>query len=244
MAIAADATAGPSIFSALTTMSWNHTVTGNDAFLVVNVWYANSSDHLTGITFDSNAMFQIGKKQAGGAAWWSYCYGYYVGTGAGSAKQITVTLSNNNNLMDGCSVSYTGVLQSGQPDAVNTFTDAASGWSNALTPVTGNAWVAASGFSYQNAAVTTGTSRYVGGLSSAVFVYDTGPVSGSTTLAGTWDNSADMAAVQFALAPVSGGSSGSPWHYYAQMRRQYRREQHQRERLIERARETILRKVA
>jgi hypothetical protein len=123
--------------SGTSTLSYSHTVTGTNPILFVGVFGAIGSDLVTGVTYNSTSMTLAGKAEIDGDRW-VYLF-YLVGPATGS-HTVKITASANTPL-DGQSASYTGVAQSGQPDAVSSSTiDNATSTTLSLTTIANNSW--------------------------------------------------------------------------------------------------------
>ncbi|HEX9061348.1 MAG TPA: hypothetical protein VF941_14305 [Clostridia bacterium] len=193
-----------------TPVTWSHTCTGSNLALFVGIRNQSSnSDDVTSVTYNGVAMTLIpgGKINNNGA----YVYLYYLFAPATGTNTVSVSTSNAADTVTGFSVSYTGVKQSGMPDASNTATSATSSISASLTTVANNCWYIAIEGNNQNTISSTGGGLTLldqtGGAGSAdsngsVAI---GTYSPSFTLGGT--SSSAMVVASFAPAPVvvSGG---------------------------------------
>lgn len=136
MAIAFDAQSasaysGPSS----TTVTWSHTCTGSDRLLVVGVYTTN--DNLTGVTYNGVSCTFIGK--INGTT--DYIHLYYLLNPASGANNVVATASSAL-LGYGQATSYTGVQQSGQPDASNSSRSASTtSFSTSVTTIADNCWL-------------------------------------------------------------------------------------------------------
>lgn len=153
MAIAFDAQSA-SAYSGTTSLTFAHTCTGSDRLLTVGVY--GGADRITGVTYSGVSMTFINKLLMTGAAAGQYIYLYYLLAPASGANNIVVTASAATD-MYGAGSSYTGVKQTGQPDASATQATASSQLSltTSLTTVADNCWIV--GHAYSNNAVTAGT---------------------------------------------------------------------------------------
>ncbi len=97
-------------------LAWNHTCTGSNLILIVGVTVrAGAIANCTGVTFNSVPLAVLGLKKAfgqGQASLW-----YLVAPPSGT-HQISVAFTGNPTLIaEAGAVSFTGVKQTGQPDA-------------------------------------------------------------------------------------------------------------------------------
>jgi hypothetical protein len=136
MAIAYDATSvGTQVNDS--TLSWSHTCTGSNRILFVSCM-SNTSDDLTGVTYNSVSMTQVGKIQLPSSGRWQYLY-YLIAPATGS-NTITVTASGTT-FLQGTATSYTGAKQSGQPDSSNTNSGTSTSITASTTVVASNCWL-------------------------------------------------------------------------------------------------------
>lgn len=135
MAIAFDASAKSS-GSGINTLTFAHTCSGSDRALVVNV-VCDNSDKVTGVTYNGVGMTQVSKLQNTTSR---FTYLYLLLGPATGANNIVVSTSSLS-YIEGNSASYTGVKQTGQPDATGS-NSASSGTSltTSLTTIADNCW--------------------------------------------------------------------------------------------------------
>lgn len=139
MAIARDATTDGS-FSAIASLthSYSHTCTGSNLLLIVGVAAdPGGTDTVTGVTYNSVAMTKIGASQnstgEGVLTMWSL-----LGPATG-AHNVAITRTGSVDRIYSGAVSYTGVKQSGFPDANNdTSNTGASSIAPSITVVASN----------------------------------------------------------------------------------------------------------
>lgn len=136
------------------TLTFSHTITGSDTILFVGVSsennnQTNSSDLVTGVTYNGNAMTLIAKT---GRTAYSNVYLFYIIAPAGTANVVisrsapvagTITLC-------GFSSSYTGAQQTGQPDSSNIGTDGNASLSVSTTTIANNSWIVAVAINFVN----------------------------------------------------------------------------------------------
>jgi hypothetical protein len=159
MAIAQDAVTNLSNSSSgVTSYSFNHTCTGTNGLLLVCV-ECDDGDHVTGVTYNGVAMTQLVKFNQTADSTCIYIYGLLAPTTGTNA--VLISRSSSTSTITGGSVSFTGVSQSGLPDAFNS-NGQTSGSSNttSITTVANNAWIV--GFlQYDNQNITVGTGSTV-----------------------------------------------------------------------------------
>lgn len=137
MAIARDATSSGS--TTATSLTVSHTNTGSNLILVASLITSASSagDIVTGVTYNGVAMTRQSTIVLGGNV--ARLYMYYLLAPATGANDIVISTSVST-LIQSHNVSYTGVLQSGFPDASSeTNTASATSLANTLTTIADNA---------------------------------------------------------------------------------------------------------
>jgi hypothetical protein len=154
MAIAFDAASvGTSTTS--TTQTWSHTCTGDNRILFV-AGGIPTNDTITGVTYAGVAMTKISGLQNGR---WNYLW--YLIAPATGANNIVVTTSASD-ILRSVAASYTGVKQSGVPDATaegNYSTGANADATQSVTTVADNCWIVAMGSGVQIGAGASTTQR-------------------------------------------------------------------------------------
>ena len=139
MAIARDATSSGTEAGTVATIA--HTCTGDDRLLLVYVADASGTDDdVSGATYDGVGMTELAKLNGtGGRNWSVYMFGILAP--ATGANNIVVTRGSSTSSMIILNSSYTGVLQSGLPDATDTQQEEDStSVTTTLTTVADNAW--------------------------------------------------------------------------------------------------------
>lgn len=186
MAIAYDASATATVVD--TSLTYSHTCTGSNRGLVVFLNNNTGSATITGVTYNGVAMTQLHAFQNSDAN--TYLYSFYLLNPASGANNIVVSANTSTN-MNAISMSFTGVAQSGQPDASGTVTAAVApgaGQTKAITTVAANSWMMAfcHGAGDPPNASTGTTSRQLGGNARAG-TYSSNPVvtPGSTSMSFT-----------------------------------------------------------
>ena len=207
MAIAFDASSGVWA-GGVTSQTVSHTCTGSDRCLVVNV-VVDGTDTCTGVTYNGVAMTQTGKVLAGS---YRYIYVYTLLAPATGANNIVASISSSG-FLEVNAASYTGVAQTGQPEATvtNSGSSGASTLTTTVTTLTDNAWAVMSVLGTAGAlAAGAGTTKRASSLVGGVF--DSGAAitpAGAAPLIFTMA-SAEMGAISVSLAPSAGGDTTAP----------------------------------
>lgn len=201
MAIAVDATADSGLLST-SPASFNHTCTGANLLLVVGVFGGVSSDNVTSVTYNSVALTQIGKVQLGTSR---YTYLYALLNPATGTHSVTVTWSLGG-VTGAVSASYTGVSQSGLPDASGTNSATATSLTGTLTVIAANSWMVMVGLANtQVVSPSTGaTTRQDWAFNSNMKLFDSNGAlaAGSQSMTFT-ATSSNLTAVFMSFAPVA-----------------------------------------
>jgi hypothetical protein len=216
MAIAFDAATDGGVVTA-TSLTWSHTCTGSNLILLVgfNGSSAGGTDDITGVTYNGVSMTLAAKKDPTGGDRILYVY-YLIGPATG-AHNVVISASSSHNLSGGA-VSYTGALQSGQPDNTTTNVEVSSSsktLTTSLTTVADNCWtVLLEGCYDASAGPTAGTGatrRIFDGNFGAWGLFDSnGLIHPAGSYSMTTNRSADpfgllIAHVMVSIAPDTGG---------------------------------------
>ena len=120
------------------TASLAHTCTGSNAYLAASVLGDITSDHLTGVTYNSVAMTVSAKALFTGDRW--VYVAQQTGPTTGSSLNVVTTGLTFSAI---CAVSYTGCAQSAQPDSHNAafVSGASTTISMNTTVVAANCWM-------------------------------------------------------------------------------------------------------
>lgn len=171
----AGGTGGP-----LSPLSFNHTSTGNNLILVCFV--RDSTDTITGVTYNGVTMTQVAKQNVFTTNYW---YGFYLVNPATGTHSVSISFSNSGvpNINYACQ-SYSGVAQSGQPDAFNNALTTSNASNNmTVTTVADNTWLVGIGEAANGGAISAGANATVRQSSLAYAkMFDT---NGSQTPAGS-----------------------------------------------------------
>lgn len=137
MAIAFDAFSDGVNFTESSPLTWTHTCTGSDRLLIVGTVGDTASDTVSGVTYNSVAMTKIAAVLVPDNR---YLTLWYLLNPASGANTVSVTSAGPAGAA-GRSTSYTGVQQSGQPDASTTNTVSANTTlTTTLTTIADNCW--------------------------------------------------------------------------------------------------------
>jgi hypothetical protein len=141
-------------------LTWNHTCTGSNLILIVGVSIncESGTPSISVPTYNSLPMTLIGSQRNTGRANDIVALYYYIGPATGT-HAVSVAFGGSTIICGGVSVSYTGVNQSGQPDAVAGLgSQTGANPSLTVTTVANNSWVV--GVCEDSSAITAGlTSR-------------------------------------------------------------------------------------
>ena len=210
MAIALDTSTSSSDNSgSATSLTWSHTCTGTNLILIVTVSTTPQTDKVSGVTYNGVAMTRVG--YAGNSGSQSVAsYMYYLLNPATGAHNIVVSVPSNSTNITGDAISYTGVLQSGQPDsyAVNN-TSTGTTLDLTTTVVATGCWLIST---YWNANVRTKPSGTTDRGTNGMTVDSNGTVSsGSRTHQWTTDtNNSAQAGVIASISPVPDNFNALP----------------------------------
>lgn len=147
MAIAIDANSAKAAPNATdTTLTWAHTCTGSNGFLLVAIQAYSlvaSADIVSGVTYNGVAMTRLDIQNSSASTNYS-TYVYYLAGPATGANNIVVTYTTAPGFGAhwGIGTSYSGVKQTGFPDANSKGTQSGSGdVTGTVTTSADNAWV-------------------------------------------------------------------------------------------------------
>lgn len=210
MAIAYDAVSSGELVPGDSPLTISHICSGTNKLLLVAVsHYAAASSVITGITYNGVALTKLSEAPYNTDLAIDQIWGL-LNPDTGT-HNIVISFSTNTYIR-AVGVSYTGVLQSGLPDAQNSATtaSAASSISTSVTTVVDNCWVFCAGLVWTTPGQSTGTTR---GTQGASIAYDSnGPKTpaGSYTCTSTANGSYKISncVVSFAPAIVV---TGAPW---------------------------------
>ena len=212
MAIAYDSSA-QGVTSSGNTLTFSHTCSGSNRILFVFADSVDGSKTISGVTYAGVSMTSI------------YNVGYnsnarqiglfYLIAPSTGANNVVITISGNTAFqIEGCSASYTGAKQSGQPDA-NTDSLATGNVATrtvSVTTVANNCWLVGGAINVANTSAANTTIRQYNNNDDADAIFDTNaaqtPAGNSYSLAVNaigGSNNVPMLMCSFAPAlPVNG----------------------------------------
>lgn len=179
-----DAATNPALASA-TSLTFAHTCTGSNRILLVGTMVRTTT--ISGVTYAGVSMTAIGSRELVTGA--DYIQWFYLIAPSTGANNVVISLNASNVILGGA-VSYTGVKQSGQPDAVinNAVTTEATS-TTTLTTIANNCWTVMLTRANDdgNSSAGTGTTRRAN-TAAYIQLYDSNrPITtaGSTSLVNT-----------------------------------------------------------
>jgi len=162
-----------------------------------------TDDNITGATYNSVAMTLLNKQGVGDR--WEYFF-YLLGPATG-AHTFTITAINNPSFIGAVAASYTGVAQTGQPDA-STMNNGASPLTTTLTTVADNSWTILAARSTAALSAGTGSTQRQLWSNSTFGLYDSnGPVTPAGSYGMTVSAAAAIQAIMGSFAPAAGGAA-------------------------------------
>lgn len=207
MAIATDSTSFiASAGNTNTGGSWNHTIVGSNALLLVGFNYGANSTAVTSVSYNGSAMTRINSVNwpggvVGTADLW------YIANPTVGTHSITVAFGSTVS-WNAVASAYTGAILTGIPDSSNTFSATTSAPSMSTTVVASNCWTVGvlnsqGGTAFTpNAGTTVRVDRMV--ADTTVFLDSNGTVStGSQSLSGSQGSSLQYRGVIASIAPAA-----------------------------------------
>ncbi len=159
--IAFDAVGGTAVVNPATSLTFSHTCSGVNRLLIVGI-DTTTVDDITSVTYAGVAMTLACKVQGGAANNDVWNYLYYLVAPATGANNIVISKSSST-IIVAASVSYTGVKQTGQPDATQTkFAGVAGSETITITTVADNSWVVIWGRTQNSITAGTNVTARVG----------------------------------------------------------------------------------
>jgi len=208
MAIAFDAGSTDFIASA-SSRTFAHTCTGSNRGLFVGV-EGDGGDLLTGATYAGVAMTLIDKRQRTAGR---FEYMFYLAAPATGANNVALTAGGAIQ-MRSVAASYTGVAQTGQPEATNWgIADSVTAQALAVTTLTDNAWVIGLFESGQLISAGSGTTLRQAAATAVLALVDSGgPVTpaGSKTLNVNLSTTTNSVGIVAVIAPAPAGDTTPP----------------------------------
>ncbi len=201
MALAFDAYVGND-FGNTSSQTLSHTCTGSNRFLLVGIGHnGDSSDLVTGVTYNSVSMTRVGTDLATGSF---RVYLYYLINPASGTHDVVVSMSAAS-FTKVAATSYTGALQSGQPDSSGSnHASAATTMTTSTTVVAANSWVVGFiGNDNNNAlSASTGVNASRGQISNSYYFGDSNAGQSAGSYGMTWTCSAQkLACVVASISP-------------------------------------------
>lgn len=191
-------------------VTWSHTCSGSDRLLLVGIKTYGSADPVTGVTYNGVAMTQLKKVDGGTNDVFNYVYGLLSpDTGA---HDISISYTGGQ-YVSATAGSYTGVLQSGLPDATAEAHYDSTGTTSlntTITTVLNNCYVGVFGYANGgNHSLTNATIRIATTVGDAIWGDSNSAISpaGNLNVIDSFNNSvyAGLILVSFAPAPVVSG---------------------------------------
>lgn len=213
-----DAASNSGYQAATNTYSWNHTCTGSNRFLAVDVSLLSAGQTVTGITYNGVALSLIGAQSTVTSFGRVECWGL-VNPASGS-NSIVVTISGSV-ASSSAAVSYTGVHQTVPTEAFNSAQATNVGAADAtvtITTIADNDWIHAA-IATSDTAITAGqtTRNNVTGAGGSGADEDFGPQTPAGAKAMTYT---DVGAVAtwaiggYGIRPVAAASAARQPYYY------------------------------
>lgn len=159
MSIAFDAisTGGASTDS----LTVSHTTSTTDSRVLIVTLLASAGDVITGITYGGDALTQLTKLAVSDAGEY---YMYYRIAPKTGANDVVISASSSN-FIRSINATYTGIKQTGFPDASGTATATSTSVSKTLTSVANGCWAISGCVRYTSGAPAAGTGVYSRGTS-------------------------------------------------------------------------------
>lgn len=184
--------------------TFTHTCTGKNLILFVGV-RTQSGDIVTGVTYNSVSMTQLSKVNINTA----YLYIYYLLAPSTGSNTVAINVSDQSKNVQGISVSYTGVKQSGQPDSSNTNTATSNTITTSTTVIANGCWLI-SAFSHADGSsgtLSAGTGVTQRCLNNDIRIGDSNGVVPTGSQSMTWNSTAteNLAMVMASFTPLPGG---------------------------------------
>lgn len=206
MSIAFDAPSG-SFVNPGTSHTVAHTCSGTNRALWVNVVGADVTDLITGCTYAGAPMTLVSKGRGNGR--WNYLF-LLLNPATGTNNIIASASASSYIEINGAS--YTGVAQSGPPEAVaqNMASGSATSRSQSVTTVADNSWVVGSAMG-QSGAITAGAATTLRNTSLVGALIDSGgPVTPAGARALTVNAGAnELTLIVATMAPAGGGGTSA-----------------------------------
>lgn len=212
MAIALDTSTAVSVTGSGTSLTYAHTASGTNRILFVPCASINGSHTITGVTYNGVAMTEIGHAATQGNF---FTYLWCLIAPDTGTNNVVITAGGTNKIAGGA-VSYTGALQSGQPDSFNTGTAVGTSLTVSTTVVASGSWMVGIG-NTGNGTIAAGTGMTArqtrngdASFDSFIFGDSNGTVStGSQSMNFTNGGADSMGMVLASFAPVPATTNGN-----------------------------------
>lgn len=188
-------------------VTFSHTCSGGNRILLVGIT-VNNNDTISGVTYNGVPMTLAKKSTFTSPA----MYIYYLVAPATGSNSIVVS-SGSSEFIRVSAVSYTGVKQTGQPDATDEESATATLVTSSLTQLVANAWQVGLVQGAHDGAVTAGSG--VGAIRGSVAggynsIGDSNALTAAGTRSMTWNQggSAIIKALQVSIAQVGNVGNG------------------------------------
>lgn len=192
-----------------TSLTWSHTTSGSNRLLFVYLRSTDqATDNVTGVTYNGVAMTKI--NTITGDAFIRRTTSTWILVNPAIGANNIVVSGSPSAFISGMSASYTGVAQTGQPDAQTTQNSGASPVSKAITTVANNSWVLV-GSAMDNNTPTNNTGITFRQSTFNVAIGDSNaPVTpaGAYTMAANGGSSGSLVLLMVSIAPAVTTSSG------------------------------------
>lgn len=201
MAIAFDASSTGEQVPGTSPITFSHTCTGSNLVLLVGV---ETITTCSGVTYNGVAMTQLVTTNVGGVV--NYLFGLVAP--ATGANNVVVSFTGGSTYCRAVAASYTGVSQTGLPDATgsNTIAGSSTTMTTTLTTVANNCWTALFTFTtVPGATAGTGTTLRKADAQSYAILFDSNGavVAGSNSLIINYTSGTGTVGVMVSIAPVS-----------------------------------------
>lgn len=191
-----------------TSVTVSHTITGSDTLLLSGVITNDTTDLVTGCTWNGSAMSRVDIQAAATTNFLGYIYSL---VGAETGTHNIVCSRSTSNLIGLMSASYTGVSQTGFPDSQAKGTDATGSYDMTSTVVASDSWLFANTRSNDADGIiplSVGVKRQTAFAGQIAIVDSNGTVgTGSQTITVTSNPGGETYWLMVSFSPATGGGS-------------------------------------
>lgn len=181
------------------------TCTGSDRLLLVTTANEGGANDVTGVTYNGVALTEIGTAvQKGSTGRYLRLWGLL--NPASGANNVVVSRTTGAADMWCLVASYTGVKQSGLPDANTTQQFTATTVTTSLTTIADNCWTILIGYGDRAQTASTGSTFRQNNTSGAYQLYDSNAAitpAGSTSMSWTQADSTASCTAMISIAPFT-----------------------------------------